>query len=275
MRVVAPFSFKVVARDPSSAARAGILRTPRGPVATPAFVPVATLGAVRAATPECLEQWGATLLMTNAYHLAMRPGAAVVGRLGGLHALSGWPGPLMTDSGGFQAFRLASLRRIDEDGIRFRSHVDGSPHRFTPESVMELHALLGGDLLMPLDLCTGPGAAPEEAAADAERTVRWAARSLAAPRREDQLLYGIVQGSVYPDLREACAGSLVELGFQAYAVGGVSVGESKQEMRQAVRATVPHLPEESTRHLLGVGEIDDLLESIALGIDTFDGTARP
>jgi len=267
---VQPFAFQVIGRDGRSAARAGLLTTPHGPVPTPAFLPVATQGAVKAATPADLEALGATALMTNAYHLAMRPGARTVAELGGVHALAGWPRPIMTDSGGFQVFSLAHRRRLSADAVTFQSHVDGSSHSFSPESVMELHALLGGDMILPLDVCSAYPADRDTAARDAETTVRWARRSLAAHQRQDQLLYGIVQGSTYADLRGACARAIVDLGFRAYAVGGVSVGEPKADMLAALDATVPLLPEDAPRHLLGVGELDDVVEGIARGLDTFD-----
>jgi queuine tRNA-ribosyltransferase len=208
--------------------------------------------------------------MTNAYHLAMRPGADTVAALGGLHALAGWPGIVMTDSGGYQAFSLVGRSHRLADGFRFRSHVDGSSHTFTPESVMALHEKLGGDLILPLDVCTPAGASREQALEDSDTTLRWACQSLAALRRDDQLLYGIIQGSVYPDVRRGSAVETVAIGFSAFAIGGVSVGEGKAEMRSAIDAVVPHLPEDAPRHLLGVGEIDDLLACIARGIDTFD-----
>lgn len=263
-------AFEIVASDPECEARAGILHTPHGPIPTPAFLPVGTLGAVRAATPGDLEAWGAPAFMTNAYHLAMRPGAATVAALGGLHALAGWQGPLMTDSGGYQVFSLAAGRTVGPDGVRVRSHVDGSVHHFTPESVMEAHRLLGGDLIMPLDVCTGPQASLEDAARDCDTTFSWARRSLAALRRSDQLLYGIVQGAADPSLRRDSARAIAALGFEAFAIGGVSVGEGKTKMRAAIEATVPHLPVQAPRHLLGVGEVDDLIHGIARGIDTFD-----
>ncbi|MFN2115132.1 MAG: tRNA guanosine(34) transglycosylase Tgt [Anaerolineae bacterium] len=265
--------FEVQARDPDSRARAGILRTRHGDVPTPAFAPVATQGAVKALSPDELTRLGAALLMANAYHLQMRPGADVVAELGGLHEMSGWSGPLMTDSGGYQVFSLQERRTLDPDGVTFRSHVDGAVHRFTPESVVELQQTLGADLIMPLDVCSAYPVSHEQAAADAEMTRRWAERAQEAHTRTDQVLYGIVQGSVYPDIRGRSAEETASLGFRAYAVGGVSVGEPKPDMLAAIDASVPHLPDDAPRHLLGVGHPEDIVEAVARGMDTFDCVA--
>ncbi|MCE7938464.1 tRNA guanosine(34) transglycosylase Tgt [bacterium] len=262
--------FDVVARDGASLARRGVLYTPHGPIATPAFAPVGTQGAVKALAPRDLLGLGVEVVMANAYHLAMRPGADTVAALGGLHALSGWDGPLMTDSGGFQIFSLQGASRVDDDGVTFKSHVDGSMHRFTPESVVALQQTLGADLVMPLDVCTGHPAPRARAAHDMRVTLRWAERARRSHTRPDQWLYGIVQGSVYADLRAESARSTAQLGFPAYAIGGVSVGESKPEMLAAVEAAVPHLPPHAPRHLLGVGHPEDIVEGVARGIDTFD-----
>lgn len=262
--------FEIVARDPASGARAGLLHTAHGAIPTPAFAPVATQGAVKGLAPEALEALGVPLLMTNAYHLAVRPGGDVVAHLGGLHSISGWRGPIMTDSGGYQVFSLAARRKVDADGVSFRSHVDGALHRFTPESVMALHAQLGGDLVMPLDVCTGDPADRQVAERDVETTVRWAQRARSAEQRADQLLYGIVQGGTFDDLRTECARAIASLGFEAYAVGGVSVGEPKPAMARAVATVVRALPDAAPRHLLGVGEPDDIASGISMGIDTFD-----
>lgn len=262
--------FQIVAQDATSAARAGELRTPHGCILTPAFAPVATQGAVKAMSPANLSRLGVQMLMSNAYHLAMRPGAATVAALGGLHALAAWPGPVMTDSGGYQVFSLASRSRVDASGVHFRSHVDGSLHHFTPESVVALQEILGADLIMPLDVCTGYPADRATAAEDLSLTMAWAARSLAARTRPDQALYGIVQGSVYPELRAQAARAVAALGFEAFAVGGVSVGEPKAALLTSLEASVPHLPPGAPRHLLGVGNPEDLVAAVARGIDTFD-----
>lgn len=266
-------SFEVVCRDTESRARAGLLATPHGDIPTPAFAPVATQATVKSMPPTALEAMGVRLLMSNAYHLAMRPGVDVVRDLGGLHRLAGWDGPMMTDSGGYQVFSLTGLRDVDDDGVSFRSHVDGTLHRFTPERVIDVQEALGADLIMPLDVCTGYPATREQAELDVKRTADWAERALRAHGRHGQLLYGIVQGSVFDDLRVASADAVVRLGFRASAIGGVSVGESKDDMRAALDAVVPRLPDAAPRHLLGVGHPDDIVDAIARGMDTFDCVA--
>ncbi len=263
-------SFEILARASGSDARAGILYTEHGPIPTPAFAPVGTQGAVKALSPRELEAIGVHLLMSNAYHLAMRPGIEIVEDLGGLHALAGWSGPIVTDSGGFQVFSLDDRARVDDEGVTFRSHVDGSRHRFTPESVVALQQALGSDLAMPLDVCSQHPATRQRAEEDLRRTLSWAARARDAHGDHPQLLYGIVQGSTYPDLRQRAAERIAGLGFDAYAIGGVSVGESKAQLWSAVDASLPALPEARPRHLLGVGHPEDLIEGIARGIDSFD-----
>jgi queuine tRNA-ribosyltransferase len=265
--------FEVVAADATSHARAGILRTTHGAIATPAFAPVGTQGTVKSVAPDRLSQIGVGLIMSNLYHLAMRPGIDVVTELGGLHRLAGWDRPMMTDSGGYQVFSLEGLRSVDDDGVTFRSHVDGSTHRFTPESVMQAQQALGADLVMPLDVCSPYPVGRDAASRDALVTRSWAARAMASHHRNDQLLYGIVQGSVFKDLREESARATSEMGFRAFAIGGVSVGESKEQMHEALDACLPHLPPDAPRHLLGVGHPDDVVAAIAKGIDTFDCVA--
>src|SRR5512136_805516 len=219
------FRFAVEARD--GRARAARLTTPHGEVETPAFMPVGTAGAVKAVLHEQLRAIGARMLLANTYHLMLRPGDALVAKLGGLHSFTGWDGPFLTDSGGYQVFSLAALRRLDEEGVRFRSHLDGSAHLLSPERSMEIQQNLGADIVMAFDECP-PGEAPREVVAEATaRTTRWARRSRAAHRREDQWLFGIVQGGVHLDLRETSARELQELDFPGYAVGGLSVGEPK------------------------------------------------
>jgi queuine tRNA-ribosyltransferase len=262
--------FEVAARDAASAARAGLLHTPHGMVLTPAFAPVGTQGAVKAVSPRDLLDLGVPVIMTNAYHLAMRPGAATVEALGGLHRLTGWSGPLMADSGGYQAFSLGDLARLDADGITVQYPLDGSTHRFTPESVVQLQESLGADLVMPLDVCTAYPATREQVERDLNITHRWAERAQAARRRADQALYGIVQGSTFADLRAESARSIAALGFDGYAIGGVSVGEPKAAMLAAMGASVPCLPDAAPRHLLGVGHPEDLVLGVGQGIDTFD-----
>lgn len=265
-----PFDFEIVARDSRTRARAGVIHTPHGDIATPCFAPVGTQATVKALTPRDLREVGASLILANAYHLAMRPGAELIAELGGLHTFMGWPRPILTDSGGFQVFSLADLRDVSDDGVRFRSHVDGSEHLFTPERVIEIEEQLGADIIMPLDICTMYGADYAQTRADMERTHRWALRCVNAHTRSDQALYGIVQGGFYVDLRAESARFLAELGFPGYAIGGLSVGEPKDNMWAMLDVAVPLLPADRPRHLLGVGTVSDLLTGVAAGIDTFD-----
>ncbi len=264
------FSFTIQATDPHTRARAGILRTPHGEVLTPAFAPVGTQATVKALTPRDVREAGAQLILANTYHLALRPGPDTIARLGGLHRFMGWDGPLMTDSGGFQVFSLADLRSIDDEGVTFRSHIDGSEQRFTPESVMAIQEKLGADLIMPLDECTRGDSSYAENVRALERTHRWAERCLAAKTRDDQALYGIVQGGTFADLRAESARAIAGLGFFGFGIGGLSVGEPKEVMLAMLDVQVPLLPDEKPRHLLGVGTPEDLLECVARGIDTFD-----
>jgi len=264
------FSFTIQATDPRTRARAGLIRTPHGEVPTPAFAPVGTQATVKALTPRDLREAGATLILANTYHLALRPGADTIARLGGLHRFMGWDGPLMTDSGGFQVFSLADLRSIDADGVTFRSHVDGSEQRFTPESVIAIQEQLGADLIMPLDECTRGDSSYAENVRALERTHRWAERSLSARTREDQALYGIVQGGTFADLRAESARAIAGLDFFGFGIGGLSVGEPKETMLAMLDVQVPLLPEGKPRHLLGVGTPEDFFECVARGIDTFD-----
>ena len=263
------------------AARAGILRTGHGAVRTPAFMPVGTLATVKGLEPRDLRELEVEILLGNAYHLYLRPGADIVRSLGGLHAFMGWDGPILTDSGGFQVFSLADLRRIDEDGVTFRSHLDGSTHRFTPEIVMEIEAALGADVVMAFDDCAPYPCDIADARAAAERTARWAERSRAAmdriaagePWSWRQHLYGIVQGSVHPDLRRDSARRITSLGFDGHAIGGLSVGEPKPLMLEMLEVTVPELPADKPRYLMGVGFPEDVVAAIVRGIDLFDCVA--
>jgi queuine tRNA-ribosyltransferase len=260
--------FQLLAR--SGRARAGLLRTPHGSVETPAFMPVGTAGAVKAVVRRDLEELGARLLLANTYHLMLRPGDAVVGGLGGLRSFTGWPGPFLTDSGGYQVFSLAALRSLSEEGVRFQSHIDGSPHLLTPERSMEVQANLGSDIAMAFDECP-PYPAPREAVdAATARTTRWAERSRDAHRRAGQWLFGIVQGGVHLDLRERSARELAALDFPGYAVGGLSVGEPKEDMARVLAHLDPILPQEKPRYLMGVGTPDDIVEGVARGVDLFD-----
>jgi queuine tRNA-ribosyltransferase len=262
------FGFTLEARD--GRARAGRLETPHGIVETPVFMPVGTAGAVKAVLHRDLREIGAKILLANTYHLMLRPGDAVVAGLGGLHGFTGWQGPFLTDSGGYQVFSLAALRRLDEEGVRFQSHLDGSPHLLTPERSIELQQNLGADIAMAFDECP-PGDAPREAVAAATaRTTRWAARSRAAHTRADQWLFGIVQGGVHLDLREESARALAAIGFPGYAIGGLSVGEPKAGRDRVLEHLDPILPQDRPRYLMGVGTPEDLIDGVARGVDMFD-----
>ena len=260
--------FTLEATDGS--ARAGLLRTPHGDVPTPAFMPVATQGAVKAMAPGDLRAAGAKIVLGNAYHLYLRPGIDIVERLGGLHRFMAWDGPILTDSGGFQGFSLEHLREITEGGISFKSHVDGSLHNLSPEASIEYQERLGADIMMPLDVCV-PSRSDRRVVEEAvERTGRWAVRSIEAHSRPAHLLFGIMQGGLFPDLRERSASMITSLGFPGHAVGGLSVGESKPEMYGMAGLSAGLLPADAPRYLMGVGSPDDLVECVARGIDMFD-----
>lgn len=263
-------SFEVLSTD--GAARRGRLTTPHGVIETPAFMPVGTLGSVKGLSPQALEGVGASVMLSNLYHLALRPGIDVVEELGGLHEFSGWRGPILTDSGGFQVFSLSTLRKISEKGVDFRSHVDGSPVQFTPEGVVDRQRRLGVDIAMMLDECPPWPATREVVSGAWARTRRWAARARDAWDRRPGPggLFGIVQGGVFEDLREASARQLVELDFDGYAIGGVSVGEPEEERYRVVEWTAPHLPEGKPRYLMGVGYPRDIAHAVRQGIDLFD-----
>ena len=263
------FSFDLIKEDTRTAARVGMLHTPHGDVPTPVFAPVGTQATVKTLTPADLHQLGARLILSNTYHLYLRPGAETVARLGGLHRFMGWDGPLLTDSGGFQVFSLQELRRVSDEGVVFRSHLDGSLHLFTPESVIAAQEQLGADIIMPLDECADPADYEYNVQALA-RTHHWAERCLAAKRRSDQALYGIVQGGIFPDLRAQSARFLSSLGFDGYAIGGLSVGESKADMHAVLDLLHPLLPRHKPRYLMGVGSPEDLFECVARGVDQFD-----
>ncbi|MCM2257319.1 MAG: tRNA guanosine(34) transglycosylase Tgt [Vicinamibacteria bacterium] len=262
------FEFRVEGR--SGRARAGLLTTPHGVVPTPIFMPVGTAAAVKAVTTRDLADVGAHIVLANTYHLMLRPGSRLVADLGGLHGFTGWKGPFLTDSGGYQVFSLAALRQLDEHGVRFRSHLDGSEHLLSPERSIEIQGELGADIVMAFDECP-PYPAPREAVAAATtRTTRWAQRSREAHRRPDQALFGIVQGGVFDDLRARSAEELIRLDFPGYAVGGLSVGEPKPDMLRVLEGLDPILPADKPRYLMGVGTPEDLIEGIARGIDMFD-----
>jgi len=261
------FEWKQAARERN--ARAGVLSTPHGELMTPVFAPVGTQATVKTLTPLQLADAGASLILANTYHLFLRPGSDLIAEQGGLHRFMGWAGPILTDSGGYQVFSLRAIRKLDEEGVTFKSHIDGSLHRLTPESAVEIQAKLGADIIMAFDECPSPTDknAIEQAV---RRTTEWAARCLDAHHRTDQALFGIVQGGVYRELREQSARSLVELGFPGYAVGGLSVGEGKREMFAVLDWMNDMLPAEKPRYLMGVGTPADLVEGVARGIDIFD-----
>jgi queuine tRNA-ribosyltransferase len=263
------FEFHATAHDPHTAARTGTFETPHGTLLTPVFAPVGTQATVKTLTPRDLDELGAVLVLSNTYHLYLRPGTELVRDFGGVHAFMGWPGPMLTDSGGFQVFSLALMRKLDPDGVTFRSHIDGSLHRFTPESAVASQEALGADIIMCLDECAEPldRKYNEEAL---RRTHAWAARCKAAQRRRDQALFGIVQGGIFHDLRVESARTLRGFDFPGYAIGGLSVGETKAEMYTTLDITVPELPLNKPRYLMGVGAPEDIVEGVTRGIDIFD-----
>jgi len=263
------FRFELLAQD--GAARRGRLRTAHGMVETPAFMPVGTAATVKAMTPDMLWATGAQIVLANTYHLMLRPGAELIARLGGLHRFMAWPGPILTDSGGFQVMSLAGRRRIEEEGVTFASHLDGRPYELTPERAVEIQDLLDATITMVLDECTPHPIGREEAAASMRRSMRWAGRSRAAYRaREGYGLFGIVQGSVVPELRVESAQALLEIGFEGYAIGGLAVGEPQELMFETLEATGPHLPAGRPRYLMGVGKPLDLAGAVLRGMDLFD-----
>jgi queuine tRNA-ribosyltransferase len=266
----APLSFTVEACCTQTRARAGSIQTPHGVIRTPVFMPVGTQASVKSLTPRELREIGAQIILSNTYHLYLRPGPEVIARFGGLHGFSRWTGPILTDSGGFQVFSLGHLRRLNDDGVTFKSHLDGSEHILTPEKVITVEEQFGADIILPLDECVPYPYTYEGARLAMERTHRWARRALAAKTRSDQALFGIVQGWVDPDLRRESARFIGNMPFAGFAIGGLSVGEPKAMMWEMLDITVPELPEDKPRHLLGVGSPEDLFEGVARGIDMFD-----
>ncbi len=261
------FEYNLIAKEGS--ARAGVFNTPHGILETPVFAPVGTQAAVKLLTPLQVKDLGATLVLSNTYHLYLRPGDELVAAMGGLHNFMKWPGPMLTDSGGFQVFSLALTRKIDDDGVTFKSHIDGSMHRFTPEKSIAIQENLGADIIMAFDECSDPNDRSYSLKA-MERTHRWAERSLTAHKRPDQALFGIVQGGVDPDLRRISAEFISSLPFPGVAIGGLSVGETKDEMYTTLDIVNPLLPADKPRYLMGVGTPEDLIHGIARGVDIFD-----
>ena len=263
-------SFEVILEDGRTQARLGRLATPHGVVETPVFMDVGTCASVKALEPRDLVATGAQVVLGNTYHLMLRPGAEVIAAAGGLHRFMRWDGPILTDSGGFQVFSLAKMRRITEDGCLFNSHIDGHEFFLGPKESMAMQRVLGSDVAMVFDECLPYPCDRVRAESSVEQTVRWAARSKAEPHADGQQVFGIVQGGVYGDLRRRCAEALTGIGFDGYAIGGVSVGEPEEEMYRAVEATVPFLPKDRPRYVMGLGVMHQIAECVARGVDMFD-----
>ncbi|GJL50937.1 MAG: queuine tRNA-ribosyltransferase [Nitrospirales bacterium] len=262
--------FAVQQNDSSTPARTGLLSTAHGHIETPVFMPVGSLGTVKGIDPDELQACGYGLILGNAYHLYLRPGHSLIAGQGGLHKFMQWPGAILTDSGGFQMVSLADLCRITEDGVGFKSHLDGSWHQLTPEFCMEIQVALGSDIMMMLDHCPPYPSTEFQAQEAVERTTRWAKRCLAVPRQEHQFLFGIIQGGVYPHLRQEAAAQLLELGFDGYALGGLSLGEEKETMFRVIQDVTAQLPLDRPRYLMGVGLPEDIVEGVCRGVDMFD-----
>ena len=263
-------NFQVLKADTRTRARLGRLFTAHGTVETPVFMDVGTLGTVKALEPRDLGELGTQVVLGNTYHLMLRPGAAVLAAAGGLHRFMGWDGPILTDSGGFQVFSLARMRKITEEGCRFNSHIDGHEFFLGPKESMEMQRVIGSDIAMVFDECLPYPCERDRAAKSVEQTLRWAQVSKDQPHAEGQMVFGIVQGGVYDDIRRHCAEELVKIGFDGYAIGGVSVGEPEEFMYKAVDASVPYLPEDKPRYVMGLGVMHQMAECVARGIDMFD-----
>ncbi len=264
------FYLEILHIDKQTGARYGILHTPHGDVEVPMFMPVGTLATVKTLSPEEIKSLGAGVILSNTYHLYLRPGSDIVEKAGGLHKFMNYDGPMLTDSGGFQVFSLAKKRDITEEGVVFQSHLDGTKIKFTPESVIKIEEQLGADIIMSFDECIPYPVTYEYAKESSLRTLRWAKRGLEAHKREDQALFGIVQGGEFEDLRKMCAEELSKMDFPGYSIGGTSIGEPKDVCLKMVDYAVKYLPENKPRYLMGVGSIDYLLEGIARGADMFD-----
>lgn len=264
------FRFELIKKDHGSEARLGRISTPHGEIHTPVFMPVGTQGTVKALLPETVRELGAQIILSNTYHLYLRPGHELIRRLGGLHRFMNWNGPILTDSGGFQVYSLGALRKITEEGVAFRSHIDGSRHFITPEVSIEIQEALGSDIVMCFDECTPFPADFEYAQKSLDLTLRWAERSKKAKTQNGQALFGIVQGGTYPELRKRAISELVSIGFDGYALGGLSVGEPIETMLDIAAEHAPLLPQDAPRYLMGVGTPRDIIESVERGIDMFD-----
>jgi len=268
------FRFELLARD--GAARTGVIHTPRGEIRTPAFMPVGTAATVKAMLPQSVRETGADILLGNTYHLMLRPGAERIARLGGLHKFMDWPRPILTDSGGFQVMSLSALRKISEEGVKFQSHIDGHAEFLSPERAMQIQRLLGSDIQMVFDECPALPATHAEIEKSMSLSMRWAKRSKAAfgeqsdEEQAGRACFGIVQGGTFADLRQRSAQALLEIGFDGYAVGGLAVGEAQSAMFETLEATMPHLPLDRPRYLMGVGKPDDVVGAVLRGVDMFD-----
>ncbi len=263
-------NFEIFSTDCRSAARRGLLTTPHGKVETPVFMPVGSAGAVKGITPQQLEETGSVLVLANTYHLLLRPGIEAVEKAGGLHKLMGWNKPILTDSGGYQVFSLSPLAKIDDEGVEFASHIDGAKIYLNAEIATRIQNRLGADIIMCFDQCTPFSCSDPQLKKAVERTMQWAKRAKEAHNNPDQLLFGIVQGGIDLPLRELCAGELVELDFDGFAIGGLSVGEGHEDMIRTVSGTTRVLPEDKPRYLMGVGTPADIIAAVKAGVDMFD-----
>ncbi|HOQ43079.1 MAG TPA: tRNA guanosine(34) transglycosylase Tgt, partial [Smithellaceae bacterium] len=265
-----PFAFELIKKDPDTGARLGKMLTPHGPIDTPAFMPVGTQGTVKSLRPDDLQTCGAQIILGNTYHLYLRPGHETIRKLGGLHTFMNWTGPILTDSGGFQVYSLGALRKILPDGVMFQSHIDGSRHFLTPEKAIEIQEALGSDIMMCLDECTPYPATLQQTRDSLDLTMKWAKQCAEAKTNPEQALFGIVQGGTYLDLRRQAVEQIVPVGFDGYALGGVSVGEPKEIMYAITDEITPLLPSDKPRYLMGVGMPADIVYAVSCGIDLFD-----
>ena len=265
------YQFNLLRKDPSSGARLGRICTTHGEVNTPVFMPVATQGTVKSLIPETVQNLGAEMVLANTYHLYLRPGYEIIEKLGGLHKFMNWGAPILTDSGGFQVYSLGALRKISDDGVTFKSHIDGSRHFISPELAIEIQEALGSDIMMCLDECTAYPASFQEAEKSLALTLNWARRSKTIKKNNGQALFGIIQGGIHPDLRRRAVEDISKnIGFDGYAIGGLSVGEPKEDMLSITQLTTPLLPDDRPRYLMGVGTPEDIVTCVDYGIDMFD-----